>query len=95
MTFPAFLFGSTIAILVASVFHLIVGGNLNKYISYILFSWFGFWLGYYLSNQIAFSIWKVGILDLGINIACSLIILGIIFWIDKGSEEDTEKKEKE
>ncbi len=95
MTFPAFLFGSLIAILIASLFHLIAGGNLSKYITYLFFAWFGFWMGYYISNRIAFSIWSVGIFDLGINIACSLTILGLIFWIDKGSEDNENTKEQE
>ncbi len=95
MTFPAFLFGSLVAILIASVFHLIVGGNLSKYITYLFFSWFGFWLGYYISIRITFSVWRVGIFDIGINIACSILVTLLIYWIDKGSDENEDSKEKD
>ncbi|NMC28836.1 MAG: hypothetical protein GYA45_02045 [Pelolinea sp.] len=93
MTFPVFLLGSLISILVASVFHLIVDGNLKKYLSYLFFSWLGFWVGYYLSNRFSFSLWKVGILDIGFCVIGSLLVLLLIFWIDKGAEEDQESKE--
>jgi len=93
MTFPAFLIGSLISVLIASIFHLIVDGNLGRYLSYIFFSWLGFWIGYYLSNQITFSIWRLGILDVGINTICSILVLALIYWIDKGSEENQESKE--
>ena len=95
MTFPAFLFGSLIAILIASLFHLIVGGNLKKYGTYLFFAWFGFWLGYYLSNRIVISVWRVGIFDMGICIACSILIILFIYWIDNGSDDTEESKEKD
>jgi len=93
MTFPAFLFGSLISILIASLFHLIVGGDLRKYLSYLFFSWLGFWCGYYLGNHISFTLWKLGMLDIGINSICSILVLVLIFWIDKGAEEEDEPKE--
>ena len=95
MTFPAFLIGSLISILLASIFHLIVGGNLKKYLSYLFFSWLGFWIGHYLSNQITFGLWKVGILDFGFCSIGSILIMLLIFWIDKGTEDNQETKEDE
>ncbi len=93
MTFPVFIIGSIISILIASLFHLVVDGDLKKYLSYLFFSWLGFWIGYYLSSHVSLTIWKLGILDIGINTICSILVLLLIYWIDKGSEENQESKE--
>ncbi|HOJ00524.1 MAG TPA: hypothetical protein PLL88_02805 [Anaerolineaceae bacterium] len=93
MTFPVFSFGSLISVLVASVFHLIVDGDFKKYLSYLFFSWLGFWIGHYLSNRVSFSLWKLGILDIGFCVAGSIVVLLLIYWIDKGAEGPHEPKE--
>ncbi len=95
MTLPAFIFGSLIAVLIGSLFHLVVGGNLRKYILFLFFTWLGFWIGHYISNRMSFTIWRVGLFDLGFDILSSIIVVLIIFWIDKGSVEEKESKEEE
>ncbi|NMC46485.1 MAG: hypothetical protein GYA52_06585 [Chloroflexi bacterium] len=87
MTLPAFLFGSLISIFIGSLFHLIAGGNFRKFVLFIFFAWFGFWLGYYLSNRIAFNIWQLGLFDMGFCVLGSILTLLFIYWIDKGSQE--------
>ncbi|RJQ40598.1 MAG: hypothetical protein C4545_08450 [Anaerolineaceae bacterium] len=95
MTLPAFLFGSLISVLIGSVFHLIVGGKLKKYLSYLFFSWLGFWVGYYLSNRISFSIWRIGFLDVGYCILGSILTMLLIYWIDKDAEDTQDPKEED
>jgi uncharacterized membrane protein YjjP (DUF1212 family) len=95
MTFPAFLIGSLISVLLASLFHLIVGGNLKKYLSYLFFSWLGFWIGHYLGNRLSFTLWKMGILDIGFCAIGSVLLMLLIYWIDKGAEDNQEPKEEE
>jgi len=94
MTFPAFLYGSVISILIASLFHLIVDGNIKRYLSYLLFSWLGFWIGHYVSQRIRFTIWRSGILDIGICAITSILLLLLIYWINKGEEDDENSKEE-
>ena len=53
----------------------------------MFFAWFGFWLGYYLSNRIAFHIWQLGLFDMGLCVLGSILTLLFIYRIDKGSED--------
>jgi len=93
MTLPAFLFGSLISIFIGSIFHLIVGGNFRKLVLFLFFAWFGFWLGYYLSNHIAFSIWQLGLFDMGFCVLGSVLTLLFIYWIDKGADDSSSTDE--
>jgi hypothetical protein len=93
MTLPAFLFGSLISIFIGSIFHLIVGGNFRKLVLFLFFAWFGFWLGYYLSNRIAFSIWQLGLFDMGFCVLGSVLTLLFIYWIDKGADDSSSTDE--
>jgi len=81
MTLPAFLFGSLVSWLLASVFHLVVSGNIKRIILYILFSWIGFWAGNYLGIYFGINLLKWGLVDYGMAVIGSFILLVFAYWL--------------
>jgi len=81
LNFPVLIFGSLIALLLGSIIHLIAGGKLIRLLFSMIFSWIGFWIGNYFSNYFSFEIFKLGIIDYGSAMICSIFIGIFGFWI--------------
>jgi hypothetical protein len=91
LTFPAFIFGSFIALLIGSIFHLILGGDLKKLLLYLVMSWVGFWIGDYSGKQLGLQFIRIGLLNLGFAVIGSLVFLTIVYWLGMDNAGIAEK----
>ncbi len=92
MTLPTLVFGILFSTLFGAVFHLITGGSLGKLISFILFSWIGFWAGHLVGNLMDWTFWSLGSLRMGMATLGSLIFLGLAFWLSLLNPQNKTKK---
>jgi hypothetical protein len=81
LTFPVFIFGSLIALLLGALVHLIAGGKLLRLIFCIIFSWIGFWSGNYLATRFNLEILRYGQVNYGSAILVALILSAFGYWI--------------
>ncbi len=92
MTVPSYVLGAIYALLIGSLFHVLVGGSAGRLLFYLLLSlaggaagqWMGIWQGW--------SLLPVGPLDIGLVTIGSLVFLGIGHWLSlveiQGNERD-------
>ena len=78
---PALLLGLILATLYGAVFHLVRGGNLGKLVFYIILSWFGFWTGNFIANQLDWDFLTLGTLNIGLATIFSWLFLIIGYWL--------------
>ena len=83
MTVPALIYGSLIAILLGSAFHLWKGGNLGRIILYALFSLIGFWAGHFVGNWLDISFWEAGPIRMGSAVVGSIVVLLMVHWLSQ------------
>jgi|WetSurMetagenome_2_1015567.scaffolds.fasta_scaffold166611_2 hypothetical protein len=81
MTFPAFLFGSLIALLFGAFFHLWKGGGFGKVILYLILSLFGFWVGHFVFELLGWNFLRAGPINIGSAIIGMLIFLLAGYWL--------------
>jgi len=81
MTIPALVFGSIIAFIIGTVFHLIIGGGFIRIIITIVSSLIGFWIGHFIGYKIGLSFWNMGLIQLGPAIIGSLLFLVLGYWL--------------
>lgn len=81
ITFPVFILGSLIGILVGALVHLIAGGKLIRLVFCVVFGWLGFWGGNYVSQNFQFSLFQYGQISYGTSIILSLISSILGYWI--------------
>lgn len=91
MTFPAFVFGSFVALLLGSLFHLILGGDFKKLILYLITGWVGFWIGDFAGKQLGMWFIKIGLINLGFAIIGSTVLLAIVYWLGMDTTENNKK----
>lgn len=91
MTFPAFVFGSFLALLLGSLFHLILGGDFKKLILYLITSWIGFWIGDFSGKELGMWFIKIGLINLGFGIIGSAVFLAIVYWLGMDTTENNKK----
>ncbi len=92
MTLPSYVLGAIYALLVGSLFHVLVGGGTGRLLFYLVLSlaggaagqWMGIWQGW--------SVLPVGGLDIGLVTIGSLVLLGVGHWLSlveiQGNERD-------
>ncbi len=80
MTIPSLALGLVIALLIGSLFHLILDGGLGRLFLYLLLSLLGFALGQWVGNLRNWVLFPVGTLNLGMGIIGSLVILVMGHW---------------
>jgi hypothetical protein len=81
MTFPAFLFGSLIALLFGGIFHLWKGGGFGRVLLYLLLSFLGFWVGHFLLEILGWSFLRAGPLNFGSAIIGMVTFLLVGYWL--------------
>ncbi len=86
MTLPAILFSLIMAVLYASIYHLIRGGNLISYLIYLVVSIIGFFGGQYLANLVGIKFITLGTINFGIGSLSSIGLLLIGSWISRPIE---------
>lgn len=83
MTIPSLLFGLLIALLVATLFHALRGGNGWRLLAYIGISIIGFAIANWLGIAFSWSLYKFGALDAGLGVVGSVLLLIIGEWLLK------------
>ena len=91
MTFPAFVFGCVIGLLLGAVFHLWKGGGFGRVILYYLLGLTGFWAGHYLFNSLAYILIKLGPINLGGAVFGALFFLFAGHWLSQVNIEPAKK----
>jgi len=81
MTIPAFLFGSLVAVLLGSLFHLWKGGGFFHILLYILAGEIGFWAGHFFAQLLDLQLWSLGPIRLGPSIISALFFLLLARWL--------------
>lgn len=89
MTIPSLLLSFIIAILAGALFHSVRGGNGWRLLLYIGLSLIGFFLAQWLGNIFDWSLYKFGVLDLGMGVVGSVLFLIVGDWL---SRVETKKK---
>ncbi len=92
MTLASYVLGAILALLVGSLFHVLVGGGGRRLLFYLVLSlaggaagqWMGLWQGW--------GVLPVGGLDIGLVTIGSLVFLGVGHWLSlveiQGNERD-------
>jgi uncharacterized membrane protein YeaQ/YmgE (transglycosylase-associated protein family) len=80
MTIPNLLFGLIIAILAATIYHFIRGGNGWRLLLFIGLSLVGFFLMQWVSAVFAWGVYPFGALDAGLGVVGSVLFLILGDW---------------
>jgi uncharacterized membrane protein YeaQ/YmgE (transglycosylase-associated protein family) len=83
MTLPSAIFGILIAMLIGTLFHLVVDGGPGRLILYIALSIVGFGAGQWLGSAQQWRLIPVGPLYLGPAVLGSLLLLLVGHWLSK------------
>lgn len=89
LTFPVFIFGSLVGLLIGAMFHLIAGGKLIRLVFCLVFAWVGFWGGNYFSQRLGLQILQYGQVNYGAAIFGSVILAAGGYWISGENRPDT------
>lgn len=81
MTIPAVILGCIIASIFGCAFHFWKGGGLGKLLLYNLFSWIGFWAGYFIGKSLNFHFLVLGPLNLGVSILFTVAAIFVGYWL--------------
>lgn len=81
MTVPSLLLGFIVAILPATIFHFLRGGNGWRLLLFIGLSVVGFFLMQWLGGKLAWSMYPFGALDLGLGIVGSVLFVVLGDWL--------------
>lgn len=81
MTFPAFLFGSLVALLFGAGFHLWRGGGVGRLLGYIFFGEVGFWAGHFAAQFWGIRFWDIGPIHFGIALLGAILLLFLGLWL--------------
>lgn len=79
--------GGMIAILFASVFHLVFGGSAGKLVTYIALSCLGFWLGHLIGGWLDVTNLRLGMLNLVSASIGSWSLLSFGRWLSIGNDD--------
>lgn len=81
MTLPSLLLGLMCALLLGSLFHLLVDGGAGRLLLYLALSLIGFAAGQTVGSRQGWMLLPVGPLDLGMASIGSLVFLGVGHWL--------------
>ncbi len=72
---PTITFGFIIATLIASLFHLVLGGDARRFATFLLAGWVGFIIGHFTGDYLSFNVMNVGSLHLLPAIFGAIVLL--------------------
>lgn len=81
LTFPSFLFGSVIAILLGAVYHLWQGGDWRVFLLAEFASILGFWAGHFLGFLFHWQLANLGPIFLVQALIGSVLALAFVHWL--------------
>ena len=92
MTLPSYGLGVLYALLIGSLFQVMVGGGAGRLLFYLLLSLIGGAAGQLLGQWMNWTLFPVGPLNLGLVTIGSLVFLGVGHWLSlveiRGNERD-------
>ena len=88
---PIIYFGSLIALLIGAFVHLVGGGNLLRLVFSLVFALMGFWVGFFLAQEIGIVLFRLGPVDYGWSIIVSLISAVMGYWLSGERKEGGRK----
>jgi hypothetical protein len=91
MTVPALLFSILMALLYASIYHLVRDGGFWRLVLYCLLSLFGFALGHLVGVWRGWILLPLGQINLGLSTIGSLLILILGDWLTRGDVRQESK----
>jgi len=83
MTLPAILFGLVVAFTAGALFHVIRGGSGLRLLLNLVFSALGFALGQAAGMWLGVVLYQLGVLDIGMGAAGSVVLLVIGDWLSR------------
>lgn len=83
MTLPAILFGLVVSFLAGALFHTLRGGGGWRLLLHLGLGAAGFALGQAVGIWFGFILLKFGVLDIGMGVIGSLILLGVGDWLSR------------
>ena len=83
MTLPTLFFGFLLSTLYGTAFHVWRGGGAGRFLLFLILGWVGFWLGNFIGDQVGFSFFKMGALNLGLATLTSFIFLAVGYWLSR------------
>lgn len=83
MTLPAILFGLVVAFLAGALFHALRGGGGWRLLLHLGLGAAGFALGQGISIWFGFILLRFGVLDLGMGVIGSLVLIGVGDWLSR------------
>ena len=89
MTLPTLLFGFLLSTLYGTAFHVWRGGGAGRFLLFLILGWVGFWLGNFIGDQVGFSFFKMGALNLGLATLTSFIFLAVGYWLSRVEVKQT------
>ena len=89
MTLPSALLGATCALLIGTLFHLVVDGGAARLILYMILSTIGFGAGQWIASSQHWSFLPVGPLQLGPSVLGSMAALLLGHWLSKVNVRST------
>ena len=81
LTFPSFLFGCMIALLLGAVYHLWQGGDWKKLLLAEIASVLGFWAGHFLGFLFRWEVLNLGAIYLIQALIGSVIAIAFVHWL--------------
>jgi hypothetical protein len=83
MPLPAVLLSIIIACLVASIFHIFVGGGRRRLLTFMVVACAGFFIGHFVGIWQGWWMFVVGALDIGIAVIFSILALVAFYLAEK------------
>lgn len=83
MTLPAILFGLVVAFLAGALFHALRGGSGWRLLLNLGLSVLGFTLGHAAGMWFGITLFRFGVLDIGLGVIGSLLLLGTGDWLSR------------
>ena len=87
MTLPSLVLGIICALLIGSLFHVVVDGGPARLLLYLLLSTVGFGMGHWIGSLQNWMFFTLGPLRLGSAICGSLLFLIVGHWLSKVTVE--------
>jgi hypothetical protein len=84
-------FGSLVALIIASTYHVLRDGGIGRLIFFLLCGWLGFWAGHFLADRTNMTFGTIGVVHFGLATIVSLVFLFIGDWLSL-SQKAVEKK---
>lgn len=81
MTLPSFVLGAILASIFGAAFHIWRGGSGMRLLLYMALAWTGFWGGHWIAQQLGWTVFTLGPLNIGLASLGSWLVLSLGYWL--------------